>query len=56
MELILIIVVLVLLFGGGGHYFGRSGDKTRQRTHLIHRPARDIIPPFGGVRVSSYRM
>src|SRR5262245_63605242 len=21
------------------------------RTHLIHRPARDIIPPFGGVRV-----
>ena len=26
------------------------------RTHLIHRPARDIIPPFGGARVSSYRM
>jgi hypothetical protein len=24
------------------------------RTHLIHRPARDIIPPLGGVRVSSY--
>src|SRR5436309_10604966 len=21
------------------------------RTHLIHRPARDIIPPLGGVRV-----
>src|ERR1017187_9958001 len=26
------------------------------RTHLIHRPARDIIPPLGGVRVSSYRI
>ena len=26
------------------------------RTHLIHRPARDIIPPLGGARVSSYRM
>ena len=25
------------------------------RTHLIHRPARDIIPPLGGARVSSYR-
>src|SRR5262249_25737842 len=25
------------------------------RTHLIHRPARDIIPPRGGVRVSSSR-
>jgi hypothetical protein len=24
------------------------------RTHLIHRPARDIIPPLGGSRVSSY--
>jgi hypothetical protein len=24
------------------------------RTHLIHRPARDTIPPRGGVRVSSY--
>src|SRR5215469_11568647 len=22
------------------------------RTHLIHRPARDIIPPLGGARVS----
>jgi hypothetical protein len=27
-----------------------------RRTHLIHRPARDIIPPLGGARVSSYRM
>src|SRR5579863_7643630 len=23
------------------------------RTHLIHRPARDIIPPLGGARVPS---
>src|ERR1700680_611734 len=26
------------------------------RTHLIHRPARDIFPPLGGSRVSSYRI
>jgi hypothetical protein len=26
------------------------------RTHLIHRPARDIIPPLGGARVSYYRV
>ena len=26
------------------------------RTHLIHRPARDIIPPRGGAQVSSYRI
>src|SRR5271165_3050908 len=25
-----------------------------ERTHLIHRPARDIIPPRGGARVSFY--
>src|SRR5262245_33673538 len=24
------------------------------RTHLIHRPARDIIPPLGGARFSFY--
>ena len=24
------------------------------RTHLVHRPARDIIPPLGGSRVSFY--
>ncbi len=24
------------------------------RSHLIHRPARDIIPPLGGARVSFY--
>ena len=33
---------------------GRS--KRTSRTHLIHRPARDIIPPLGGARVSSYRV
>ena len=27
-----------------------------ERTHLIHRPARDIFPPQGGTRVSSYRI
>jgi hypothetical protein len=27
-----------------------------ERTHLIHRPARDIIPPQGGARVSSYKI
>ena len=26
------------------------------RTHLIHRPARDIVPPLGGARVSFYWM
>src|ERR1700704_1805096 len=26
------------------------------RTHLIHRPARDILPLLGGFRVSSYRI
>jgi hypothetical protein len=26
------------------------------RTHLIRRPARDIIPPLGGTRVLSYRL
>ena len=26
------------------------------RTHLIHRPARDIIPPLGGAPSSSYRI
>jgi hypothetical protein len=26
------------------------------RTHLIHRPARDIVSPLGGARVSSYRI
>jgi len=26
------------------------------RSHLIRRPARDIIPPLGGTRVSSYHL
>jgi hypothetical protein len=26
------------------------------KNHLIHRPARDIIPPLGGARMSSYRI
>src|ERR1700681_3472159 len=26
------------------------------RSHLIHRPARDIFPLLGGTRVSSYRI
>src|SRR6516162_4151885 len=34
---------------------GRQVQATK-RTHLIHRPARDIIPPRGGARVFSYRM
>ena len=28
--------------------------QTDIRSHLIHRPARDIIPPLSGIRVSSY--
>jgi hypothetical protein len=34
---------------------GRQVHATK-RTHLIHRPARDIIPPLGGARVFSYRI
>jgi hypothetical protein len=33
----------------------RTVQGTR-RTHLIHRPARDIIPPLGGTRMFSYRL
>ena len=29
-----------------------TGVQADMRTHLIHRPARDIIPPRGGTRVS----
>ena len=29
--------------------------QAEMRTHLIHRPARDINPPLGGARVFSYR-
>ena len=31
-------------------------DQADMRTHLIHRPARDILPLFGGSRVFSYRV
>ena len=46
---------------GGTIYWTALPSVERQvqatlRTHLIHRPARDIIPPRGGARVSSYRM
>jgi len=34
---------------------GRQVQATK-RTHLIHRPVRDILPPQGGTRVSSYRI
>src|SRR5262245_46192205 len=37
---------------------GLSDDRVQadMRSHLIHRPARDIIPPLGGARLSSYRI
>src|SRR6202050_5610104 len=46
---------------GGTIYWTALPSVERQvqatlRTHLIHRPARDIIPPRGGSRVSSYRV
>ena len=31
-------------------------DQADIRTHLIHRPARDIFPLLGGARVFSYRV
>src|SRR5436853_4341364 len=46
--------------GRGGAIFGAALPSDEQqvqadmRTHLIHRPVRDIIPPLGGARVSSY--
>jgi len=45
---------------GGTIYWTALPSVERQvqatlRTHLIHRPARDIFPPQGGARVSSYR-
>src|SRR3974390_437551 len=47
--------------GRGGTIYWTALPSERQvqatkRTHLIHRPARDIIPPRGGARVFSYRM
>ena len=46
---------------GGTIYWAALPSDERQvqadkRTHLIHRPARDILPPLGGARVSSYRL
>jgi hypothetical protein len=46
----------------GGTIFGSTLPSDRRqvqadiRTRLIHRPARDIIPPLGGARVFSYRI
>src|SRR5664280_921058 len=46
--------------GRGGTIFGSAlpADERQvqadMRTHLTHRPARDIIPPLGGARVFSY--
>src|SRR6476469_9883051 len=34
----------------------RTAGPSRLRTHLIHRPARDILPLLGGSRVFSYRV
>jgi hypothetical protein len=31
-------------------------DQADSRTHLIHRPARDILPLLGGSRIFSYRV
>ena len=46
---------------GGTIYWAALPSIERQvqadiRSHLIHRPARDIIPPRGGARVFSYLM
>ena len=40
----------------GGLAVSLTGVQADMRTHLIHRPARDIIPPLGGARVFSYRI
>ena len=45
--------VSALLFAASAAVTKAAGP---MRTHLIHRPARDIIPPLGGARVSSYRI
>src|SRR5471030_2499310 len=46
---------------GGTIFWSALPSNERQvqadiRSHLIRRPARDIIPPPGGARVSSYRV
>ena len=40
----------------GGLAVSLTGGQADMRTHLIHRPARDIFPPIGGARVFSYRI
>src|SRR5499426_3048199 len=40
----------------GGLAVSLTGGQADMRTHLIHRPARDIIPPLGGARVFSYQI
>ena len=46
--------------GGTIYWAALPSDERRiqatKRTHLIHRPARDIMPPRGGARVSSYSL
>ena len=43
---------------GNNLYRGLACEQVQAdiRTHLIHRPARDIIPPLSGARVFSYRI
>ena len=38
----------------GGLAIRRMVGQADMRSHLIHRPARDIIPPLSGIRVSSF--
>ena len=40
----------------GGLAIKRRRVQADIRSHLIRRPARDIIPPFGGTSHSSYRL
>src|SRR6478672_10198743 len=40
----------------GGLAVSRRQNQADMRTHLIHRPARDIFPRLGGIRVFSYRI
>jgi len=40
----------------GGLTVRATAVQADMRTHLIHRPARDIIPPRGGTRISCYRI
>src|SRR5215510_16119511 len=40
----------------GGLAVSLTGGQADMRTHLIHRHARDIIPPLGGARVFSYQI